>query len=601
MFGKRVLFFFGVLLLTCAGLLYPLVGSSDATSTPEPTIITNYSAEYNVDDDGAMTATEVLTVNFPVARRGIFQFWDVANPSDPNGRYIPKVESVTRDGLAEPYATSWESSDTIYTLKVGDADVTLPIGEHTYTIRYTTDGVISPFSAGADKTFESAAGTAVPDSQSAFFWNVIAPGWKMAIKDATIKVNLPSATGQVQCAAGVTSGGPKIAAGFGPCEIAGAGTKNLTLTAKNIPPTSGMTVRATMAPPNPPQVTLPWTSQWDAILGRTVPLVFFVALLTVIGAVVGFLWARTSREDKPGFPVMYAPPDGLGPVQTKYMAYEDVGSHALTATLYYLADKRLVELERRSDESWLITGIGTQEQWAAIDPVSRATATELGVTAQGGWFLAEKSKAAGKVLAAAKTGVASDTSSWSKSAGLTVWAANEQLGRVVWLASVVFAAIAFFFGPATMYGLPFAAFALGGINFMKTGVGTRRTTAGRDVWSRSAGFERLLATDSSQDRFDFAANKDLFISFIPYAVAFGVADKWAEKYRMYTHEDPPDPFWYPYGYMAGASLYSAGGGMGGFDSALSSAIGTYQASQSSSSGGMGGGGGGCGGGGGGSW
>ncbi|NQU36079.1 MAG: DUF2207 domain-containing protein, partial [Actinobacteria bacterium] len=585
---KKALIFVVVLLLTLGGLLYPLVGGSgSASSTTDPATITNYSAEYNVNDDGTMTTTEVLTVNFPVQRRGIFQFWDVDNPSDPRGRYIPKIESVTRDGLPEAYETYWQDGNSIYVAKIGRADVTLPLGQHTYTIRYTTDGVISPFSAGADKTFPSTAGTAAPNSESAFFWNVIAPGWQMAIKDATIKVNLPNATGQVQCAAGVTSGSASAAAGFGPCEVAGAGTKNLTLTAKNIPPVSGMTVRATMQPPNPPQVTLPWTSQWDAIFGRTVPLVVLVLLLSVIGAVVGFLWARTSREDPPGFPVMYAPPKGLGPVQTKYMAYEEVGSHGLAATLYYLADQRLVQLERRSDDSWLVTGIGTQEQWAAVDPVSRATATKLGVTMQGGWFLAEKTKAAGEVLASAKTGVVSETRQWSKSAGLTVTAANEQLGRGLWLVALIVAGLGFIFGPATMYGLPFAAFALGGVGFIQTGVGTRRTTAGREVWSRSAGFERLLSTDSSQDRFDFAANKDLFISFIPYAIAFGVADKWAEKYRMYTHEEPPDPFWYPYGYIAGASLYSSGGGMGGFDSALSSAIGTYQASQSSSGGGGG--------------
>ncbi len=600
--AKRVAILLGLLVLTAIGLFYPLATSSGDSSATEPTTITNYTAEYNIDDDGAMTATEVITVNFPIPRRGIFQFWDVADPTNPNVRYYPEVTSVVRDGFAEDYETYWEGGKRYYVAKIGNPDVYLSTGLHTYTIRYTTDGVISPVSAGQNFTFPSAQGSVAPDSQSTFFWNVVAPGWRMPIQQATITVNLPHASGQVQCAAGTTSGGANRAAGFGTCDVAGAGTQKLTLSATNIPPTSGMTVRATMQPTNPPQVTLPWSVSFDAILGRSVPMTFFIALLTVVGAIVGFLWARTAHEKPPGFPVMYAPPDGLGPVQTKYMAYEEVGSHALTATLYYLADKRMVTLDRQSDDQWLVTSTATPEQWEAIDPVSRAIAKKLSLTRTGGSFMAKKTKEAGKKLAAAKTSADEETKAWASSAGLTVISAPEQIGRALWVVSLVFAGIGFILGPATMYGLPFAAFAIAGINFTKTGVGTRRTTAGREVWSRSAGFERLLATDSSQDRFDFSANKDLFISFIPYAVAFGVADKWAQKYRAYTHTDPPDPFWYPYGYMAGASLYSSNAGMGSFDSAVSSAISSYQASQASSGGGGGGGGGmGGGGGGGGSW
>ena len=107
-------------------------------------------------------------------------------------------------------------------------------------------------------------------------------------------------------------------------------------------------------------------------------------------------------------------------------------------------------------------------------------------------------------------------------------------------------------GGPTLHGLPFAAFALGGVGLQQSGVGARRTALGRGIWSRAGGFERLLSTPSSEDRFDFAARKDLFIAFIPYAVAFGVADRWADKYRVATGQEPPIPGWYPY--STGAAL-----------------------------------------------
>ena len=48
---------------------------------------------------------------------------------------------------------------------------------------------------------------------------------------------------------------------------------------------------------------------------------------------------------------MYAPPDGLGPVQTYYVAAERAPDKALIATLLYAAEKglvRLTQVERRA-------------------------------------------------------------------------------------------------------------------------------------------------------------------------------------------------------------------------------------------------------------
>ena len=250
---KRVITLVIFVIAVLIGLFHPLLQSSSTgtgSSTYEPATITNFEADYTVDNNGFLTATEVITTKLPSGRHGIFQFWDVADPANPKGRYYPTIVSVELDGKPEKYETYWQKGGTIYVAKIGKADVTLLPGLHTYTIRYTTPGVISPFSAGANKTFPTTTGENQGDPQSAFYWNVIAPGWQMPIAKATIKVNLPNATEQVQCAAGTTSGSASAAAGYGPCSVTGAGTPNLTLTATNIPPVSGMTVRATMAPTN---------------------------------------------------------------------------------------------------------------------------------------------------------------------------------------------------------------------------------------------------------------------------------------------------------------------------------------------------------------
>jgi uncharacterized membrane protein len=185
---------------------------------------------------------------------------------------------------------------------------------------------------------------------------------------------------------------------------------------------------------------------------------------------------------------------------------------------------------------------------------------------------------------------------------------SEQIGRLVWFVCLILAGVGLWgFFTTKMWGLPFAAFVIAGLGLVGTGVGTRRTALGRRLWSEAGGFKRMLSTPSSEQRFDFAARKDTYITYLPYAVAFGVADAWAEKYRTEMRSEPPVPSWYPVGvgYMGGSSLFGGSSGpFESFESALSSSIGAYEASQSSSSSGGGGGGGfggGGGGGGGGSW
>ena len=64
-----------------------------------------------------------------------------------------------------------------------------------------------------------------------------------------------------------------------------------------------------------------------------------------------------------------------------------------------------------------------------------------------------------------------------------------------------------------------------------SGAGTKRTTTGRDLWSPAGGFRRILSTPSAQDRFDFSRPSGPLHGVHPWAVAFGCADQWAEKYR----------------------------------------------------------------------
>ncbi|MDG3012018.1 DUF2207 domain-containing protein [Rhodococcus sp. D2-41] len=600
---KRLIASIVLVVLTGIGLLWPLAegtfGAGSVQPSTDPSVVTDYDATYQVAPDGHLEATETLVVDLPAGRHGIFRYFPAADPTDPHARILPTVTGITMDGASVPVSYSWKQGRSLRVARIGDPDRTVPAGVHTYVISYTIDNVLARPS-GAQGDFSARAGQNATPPTASFFWNVVG-FWEMPIRSAHVAVDLPGATGLVQCAAS--------ASGEHPCAIEGAGTDHVTVTATDLPPRNPVTLRADLHVPLPPHETVPWTVRFDKVLGRSVPVVVLVAVLSAITLTAGYLWERRSREAPPGLPVMYTPPEGLGPAQTVYIVKESVGGHALVATLLHMAERGLVDLTATDAKSWTITGKATTDRWATADPVTRRVGETLGVTTAGSAFAADGGKAAGQTLLKAKQYVESTARSWSRTEGLVVSSTEEWVGRALVVGAAVLAVVGFvgLLG-VTMWGLPFAAFVIGGVGLLATGVGTRRTAAGRQVWSRAGGFERLLSTPSSEDRFDYAARKDLFIAYVPYAVAFGVADKWAAKYRTATGQEAPVPLWFPAAYYGGAAGLYSGGGFDAFDSALSSSIGAYQAAQRSSSSGSGGsswsgggGWGGGGGGGGGSW
>ena len=187
------------------------------------------------------------------------------------------------------------------------------------------------------------------------------------------------------------------------------------------------------------------------------------------------------------------------------------------------------------------------------------------------------------MLVDVKGGIGAVTKQWARDAGYVLRSPSETTAKLLLVGAVVLAALGFVLNPfdITLLGLPFAAFVVGGLPLVSTGVGTRRTSSGRDLWSRAGGFSRILSTPSSVERFGFSGRENLYTAYIPWAVAFGCAEEWAEKYEAEMGAEPAAPVWF-----AGTGWSGGGTGMASaldsFDSSLSSSISAYQATQRSS-------------------
>lgn len=587
-------------LLIALGLLWPALfaGSSQGAPVDDPVTITSLRADFTVDRDGLLQATETVTAEFPSGRHGIFRFWDISNPNDTRVRQIPDVVEISLDGQSVPYEMLTREKGRIVVAKIGDPDSYLTPGSHVYRIRYTVPGVLDPGRTGDTKTFASSVGASPAEAPSVFFWNVIAR-WNNRIDQADVTVTLPATVPGAQCS---------IGAGVGqPCTGLSVDGTTLRLSAVYLPPGTPVTVRAGTDVATPPRAGLPWSTRWDPVLGRSVPVAAGLFGLTAVAGLGAVRWWRGTVEPAPGFPLQYAPPRGLGPVQSEYIRTEEVPANGLTATLFHLADRGLLALHQDSPKKWTVRNVGGAGDWAGVDPVSVAVGSALGLTYPGAVFRANGSVSAGRKLSTAKTDMGAAVKQWAIDGGLVVKRRQELLLRVFNVVALILAVGGFllWFFPITLWGLPFALFALLSAGSWKSGVGMRRTAAGRQLWSESGGFHRMLATDSAESRFDFSARRDLYTAYIPYAVAGGAAAAWAAKYQAATGQPAPDPGWYQSSSGGNWGSESSGGAtFDSFDSALASSIGAYTASQSSSSssgGGGGGSGGGGGGGGGGSW
>ena len=100
-----------LLVLIAFGLFWPLIFKGESSGSPpsDPVTIVNYKADYTVDKQGLLTATETITADFPGGRHGIFRYWDVANQNDSGVRQVPTVSSVRMDGAPIPVQYSWKN------------------------------------------------------------------------------------------------------------------------------------------------------------------------------------------------------------------------------------------------------------------------------------------------------------------------------------------------------------------------------------------------------------------------------------------------------------------------------------------------------------
>ncbi len=287
--------------------------------------IENFLSDVTVNADASLTVRETINVNVEgdEIRRGILRDFPTTY-YDGRGQRVRvgfEVLEVERDGRSEPYAM--ESLSNGQRIRIGDADVLLTDGSHTYEITYRTSRQLG-FFAEFDE----------------LYWNVTGNGWPFPIVEAAVVIRLPEGA-RIQQHAEYT--GPQGSTANNSRVITASGSEYRAVTTRRLEPGEGFTIaiawqKGLIAAPSEGD-RLTW---W---LGDNTGIFALITTLLASGLFYLYAWNKAGRDPLKGVIIpLFTPPDNLAPAAARFIWKQGFDDRAFAAALVGLAVKGRVKI-----------------------------------------------------------------------------------------------------------------------------------------------------------------------------------------------------------------------------------------------------------------
>jgi len=545
-------------------------------------VIKSFNTEVFIPKDGKVQVTETFVADFgSIEKHGIYRTIETTDM-----RF--KLLGVKQDGAKA--ITKVSSAPKGKEIRIGDPDQTIT-GQHTYEITYEVGRVVTRF-----------------DDHDEFYWDVTGNDWTVPIEKVTVAVSLE---GKNQLENVVCYTGP-FGSKVQDCSASLDGGTARFETLVSLPPGSGLTVvndlpKGLVADPFYPEDIL--KPLW-AILGSFAAIAFVLRQWWKHGRDMWYrkniiLNPEAKAETRPLFTkeivvAEFDPPEGLRPAEVGTLIDEKVDIHDISATIVDLAvhgylrigekkadkksvywfeklkdfegDKELVEYEKE-----ILRGIFGKSEIEFLDNLKNKFYKHLEKIRD---RLYEQMKAEGYFVERPDK----------------VKIRYAGVGGGILGASIFILVLS----QLTLFWLVIPVLVLGTFLLALSPFMPKKTAAGTEAIRRASGFKLFISkAEKYHQQFNERINR--FDQFLPYAMVFGVVDKWVKAFEKLGIE-PPQPGWYvaPYAFNAGAFSSS----MGRMGSAFASTLPSTPTQAGGGGSGFGGGGfsgGGFGGGGGGGW
>ncbi len=301
-----------------------------------------FTSNTTLRTNGSVEVVETIEVNVEGRdiRRGIYRDipTQLINADTTRLRSDLRVLEVRRDGRAEPYSVSGIGGG-FKRIQIGDEDVFLDYGVHTYTIRYTMTRMARAF-----------------EDHDELFWNVTGNYWAFPILRVTATLNVPAGA-VIDGAIGYT-GSPGSAEQAVDIERR-SDTAVAFRTTRVLGPGEGLSAavkfqKGILATPD----GLTGLGYW---LSDNRELIFpgFAVLVVLLYNI--FAWSAVGRDPPRGTIIpLFHPPRGMSPALVHYvnaMGFKQSGWTAFTAAIFDLGVRGLVEIDK-AGKAMSITATG---------------------------------------------------------------------------------------------------------------------------------------------------------------------------------------------------------------------------------------------------
>lgn len=557
-----------------------LLSSPRFVSAQEAWSIPDYHADITVNTDASIDVHETIKVVFSEDRHGIFR--DIPTTATFNGKKVAlpiTAINILQDG--KPAIVDQSKNSSMLKLTIGNPDE-LITGSHVYDIRYHVTGAVNFF-----------------DTFDELNWNVTGNAWPIELTKVSATLHVPGAvTPTTLCYTGPKGSTVQNCTGVA-TEGEARYSASDTLTVISHWPKGVVTKPLSYDQSRQVSVAdqLLWWGSWVA------------AILLALGTFVFMFrhWSEKGKDpDEPKTVIaQYEPPTGVLPAEATVIYGQNVSSKAITATIIDLAVRGYLRIEEREHQNFF----GKKKDFALfrVKPedetlrdyekailqmlfASKESQDETGTT-----LLSVMKKHVSKIsvmVEAIRSGIAEGVNARGYFIGNPV----TTVAKYSIISTVMIAVPIYVFADlmdrvptwvlVLMGGVVAAGASIGGFGLFMS----RRSEIGAKAHWQLKGF-KLYLTTAEKYRVQWQEDNHIFEKFLPYAIAFGVAEKWS---KTFADVSMPKPDWYS-GSGNWNSIY-AWHALNSFSTSFSSS--TVPSGGGSSGGGSGGGGGG---GGGGSW
>ena len=555
--------------------------------------ILDFHSDILIMKDGWIEVTETIRVRAEGnrIRRGIYRDFPTEYEDKLGNQYVVGFEplAVLRNNAREDFHTQSirEGKRTYF----GSSNRYINKGEHTYTFRYRASRMLGFF-----------------ENHDELYWNVTGVNWAFPIDNAsaTVAFGFDVPANDLTAEAYTGSYGYTRRDYTSRVDLSG---RVYFQTTRPLQALNGLTIvvgwpKGAVAEPTDMQ-RIGW------LLKDNFNLLVALTGLALLLAYYTPVWLSFGRDPEEGVLVTrYEPPDGFSPASLRYIRQMYYDDKVMTAAVVNLAVKGYLRIDVEEGADGFL-GIGAEPDKYSL--IKRNPGKNAPPMAAGEQELYDGLFASGKVVVLEtenyeKLGTAKDAHKQSLKLDYKqrYFRLNGLMNIPAILIFIVTAIVSLLAGPSALVILTIVIMAVATVFFAI--IMKRPTMRGRKLLDEIVGFKDYLEIaerDELNLRNPPEKTPELFETYLPFALALGVDQLWAEKFSAVlaavhqTDGTTYQPAWY----NGSFNTMNLGGATNQLSNSLNTAITSSVSPPGSSSGGGGGGfsGGGGGGGGGGGW